>query len=118
MKVLIVEPWKDPYVKDIDGKLETLQKIVGGYIEVVYPHDDESCIICNEDGKFLELDYNREIRDKQGKLLHIIVGTFIVCNAPKDSEDFDSLTDEQVAFYKNKYILPSFCFTVAVTDIM
>ena len=39
MDVLVVEPGKVPYPKQIDSGLESLQKEVGGYIEATYPAD-------------------------------------------------------------------------------
>lgn len=47
MKVLKVEPLKAPYVKEIDDSLESLQHEVGGWIETVYPFEDEAVIVCN-----------------------------------------------------------------------
>ena len=35
MKILIVEPMKEPYEKEIQGTLEEMQAIVGGYIQAV-----------------------------------------------------------------------------------
>ena len=32
IKVLVKEPYKSPYVKEIEDKLKNLQEIVGGYI--------------------------------------------------------------------------------------
>ena len=40
MKILVVEPLREPYVKEIDGSLESMQKIVGGLIQAIYPFDD------------------------------------------------------------------------------
>lgn len=47
MQALIVEPMKPPYVKEIGEELEDLQHEVGGYIEAIYPFEDEVAIICN-----------------------------------------------------------------------
>lgn len=47
MKILVVEPMKRPYVQEIDGSLESMQKLVGGTIEAVYPFDDAVVLICN-----------------------------------------------------------------------
>ena len=47
IRVLVVEPGEKPYEKEIRNTLEELQKWVDGYIEVVYPFDDQVCIICN-----------------------------------------------------------------------
>ena len=51
MNVLIVEPGKHPRLADIDDRLESLQKTVGGYIETIYPFEDEIALICDEESK-------------------------------------------------------------------
>lgn len=53
MKVLVVEPMKKPYTKEIDGSLKSMQELVGGTIEVVYPFDDPVALICNDEGKLM-----------------------------------------------------------------
>ena len=55
MKILIVEPHKQPYCKDISGTLEELQAIVGGYIQAIYPFDEPIALVCNEEGKLIGL---------------------------------------------------------------
>ncbi len=40
MRVLVIEPGAKPVVKDIENTLESLQNMVGGYIECVYPFED------------------------------------------------------------------------------
>ncbi len=52
MNVLVVEPMKKPYMKDIDSGLHSLQKEVGGYIEAIYPYEDLVGLVCNEEGKW------------------------------------------------------------------
>ena len=41
MKILVCEPGKHPYVKEIEHTLENLQKEVGGYIQALYPFEEE-----------------------------------------------------------------------------
>lgn len=41
MKVLVVEPMQEPYVKEIDAGLKSLQKEVGGRIQALYPFEEE-----------------------------------------------------------------------------
>ena len=55
--VVLAEPGKKAKVTEI----ENLQKIVGGYIECVYPFGDNVGIICNEEGK---LEANQDFRYK------------------------------------------------------
>ena len=107
MKILLVEPMELPRVIDIDGSLESMQKIVGGRIQAIYPFDDsEIALVSNEEGKISGLPFNRALRDDAGKIYDVVVGTFFLCQAPADSENFESLTDEQIKHYKEKYRYP------------
>ena len=47
MKVLVVEPLKECYAKEIGG-LEEMQALVGGYIQAVYPFEDPVAVVCND----------------------------------------------------------------------
>ena len=37
MKILVVGPGKHPYAQEIKGDLASMQAVVGGLIQVVYP---------------------------------------------------------------------------------
>lgn len=107
MKILVVEPLREPYVKEIDGSLESMQKIVGGLIQAIYPFDDsEIALVCNEEGKISGLPFNRVLRDDEGKIYDVIAGTFFLCQAPTNSDSFESLNEEQIKQYKEKYSNP------------
>ncbi len=97
IKVLIVELEKDPRVEEISHTLESLQQIVGGYIQALYPFDDPVAIICNEEGKLLGLPWNRPLYDENGRIYDIIAGTFIIAGLTKD--DFGSLSYEMIEKY-------------------
>ena len=109
MKVIILEPEKATRVETIDGSLEGLQSLVGGYIEAIYPFDYEKyplnqvAIICNESGKIERLPLNRAIRDMDGNLVDIIAGTAIIVGL--DADDFVSLNEEQIKYYFPKFEL-------------
>ncbi|MBQ2972389.1 MAG: DUF3846 domain-containing protein [Ruminococcus sp.] len=98
-KVLLVEPEKKPRVVEIDDTLEALQELVGGYIEAIYPFEDEVALICNEEGKITGLPLNRALYSYEGEMYEIIAGNFFIIGAPEDSEDFTSLTEEQIEKY-------------------
>ena len=99
MDVLIVEPEKAPRMASIAGDLNSLQQVVGGYIEAVYPYDDPVAIVCHEEGKLIGLPLNRKLEDYD-----IIAGTFIICGLGE--EDFDSLTPELAEKYREKFADP------------
>ncbi len=94
MKVLIVEPGKKVYVKDIANTLPVLQKIVCGHIEGFSFYEDVF-IYCNDEGKFNGSLPNRAIYDKAGNLVDVIFGTFIIT----DYNDGDDLTEELIRKY-------------------
>ena len=96
MQIVIVEPKKKPTVQDINDGLEAMQKIVGGTIQAVYPFDEPVALICNDEGKLLNLPLNRALRDSDGRVYDIVAGTFFLCGATASSDRFDSLTEEQV----------------------
>ena len=112
MQVVIVEPKKKPIVQDIDAGLESMQKIVGGPIEAVYPFDEPVALIANEEGRLLNLPLNRALRDEEGNVYDIISGTFFLCAAPPDSEHFESLTDQQVKTYLECFATPEMFLNV------
>lgn len=104
MKVLVIEPMKEPYVKEMDGKLKTLQGFVGGLIQVLYPFEDEHiALICNDEGKLLGLPLNRALRNSRGEIYDIVSGTFLLCSAPPTSSNFKSLSEEQIQKYIKKF---------------
>ena len=106
MKILLIEPEKTPEVKEIDGKLYTMQELVGGTIQAVYPFDDPVALICNDEGKLLGLPGSRALRDKQGKPYDIVCGTFFLCGAPLDCDHFTGLTDKQIETYRKQFGTP------------
>lgn len=63
MTVLVVEPWKRPYTAEIPAGLESLQKMVGGLIQAVYPFEDNVALIVNDEGKLLGLPLNHPLCD-------------------------------------------------------
>lgn len=99
MKVLLVQPGLYAREAVIGNELEDMQKTVGGWIEAVYPYDDEVAIICNEEGLLMGLPLNRKITDDM-----IIAGTFFICGTTEDN--FISLSDEQMKKYNELLKMP------------
>jgi len=106
MRVLVVEPERRPEARGIDGSLHTMQGIVGGLIQPVYPFDDPVALVCNDEGKLMNLPANRGLRDKDGQIYDIIFGTFFLCGVPADCDHFTSLTPEQIKTYQEKFYTP------------
>lgn len=93
IKVIIKEPYKNPYEAEIENTLEEFQRIVGGYIETVTcPGVPEVEIICNEEGKIMGLAPNLFVTNLY-LMPDVIAGTVIVVGVV--GEEFVSLTDKQ-----------------------
>lgn len=101
MKILVVEPMKTPTVQEIDGSLRSMQELVGGTIQAVYPFDDPVALVCNDEGKLLGLPWNRALTDDHGMPYDIVCGTFFVVGI--GNEAFTSLTERQIEKYRKKY---------------
>lgn len=104
IQVVLLEPGKEARITEIDSSLEGMQKVVGGYIEVTYPFDEEVCIVCNEEGKISGMSANRGIKDEEYRVVDIIAGPCFICDC--SGENFGSLSDEQAERYKEKFLLP------------
>ena len=104
MRILVIEPLREPYINDIPNTLEAKQEIVSGLIQATYPFDHpEIALVCNEEGKLNHLPLNRALFDADGNIVDIVAGTFFLCSAPTDSENFESLTEEQIEFYSKRF---------------
>lgn len=102
IRVLVVEPGKDPEVRVIENSLEGIQDIVQGWIECVTLHDkagEDLVLICNEEGKIRKLPMNAMIPE----IDDVIRGAFLI--AGTDRDEFASLTDEQIFEMNERFML-------------
>ena len=117
MKVLVLNDTKFEE-KDIDGSLESLQKIVGGYIELVYLFEELSKnkidLYVNEEGKYLMPEnVNIYIRYNDNSIKsETIVGPCLFASYD-DNGNTIGLTDEQIEFVKSyfsdeRYYMPNY----------
>ncbi len=82
-----------------------MQSIVDGYIKAIYPFPDIA-LVYNEDGWLRGLPGSRGLRDEDGELSNIIWGTFFLCGASADGEDFVGLTPEQAEQLEDQFHTP------------
>ena len=85
MNVLVVEPGRAPYEKEVHGLTE-MQAVVGGSIQAIYPYQEPVAIVCNEEGLLLGLPFHRSVGGGYGG----VVGALFV-RGLRDG-DFCSLT--------------------------
>lgn len=62
LRAVLKQPGLDPEEVMIKNELEDLQRMVGGYIEVVpLPGTGDIIMVCNEEGKLRHMRYNFSI---------------------------------------------------------
>jgi len=103
IKVLIVEPEREPYPVEIEPGLHSLQRLIGGTIQAIFPFADEVTVIAHDEGKLIGLPWNRPLYDEEGRIYDILVGTFLVVGLTED--DFASLPDEMIRKYMKVFSL-------------
>mgnify|MGYP003293114903 CR=1 FL=1 len=93
IRVLVKEPYKEPYLKEIEDTLENLQEIVGGYIECVeMPGMRNVDLYVNEEGKLDRQTGNFWLPEYED----CVVGTcYMVGYEPEEGESID-ITDRQI----------------------
>ena len=97
IKVIKVEPMKKPYLCTLTNELSELQKAVStdadyvGLIEIIELTDDV-CLLCNEEGKIINLEPNRRIGND------IICGVFYLTGQTKDG-DLASIPEYAIPAY-------------------
>ena len=104
LTVLVVEPMKEPYVKEIHPGLHALQAEVGGDIAASYPFDDPVGLVLNDEGKLIGLDLNRSLRDEHGEIYDIVAGPFLVVGLGPES--FASLPPNMIQKYTEQFKRP------------
>jgi len=93
IKVLIKEPDKAPYIKEIEDTLEAKQEFVGGLIECVeMPGIEGVNLFVNEEGKLDKLQGNFWLPEYQD----CVVGTCFMLNYDYDEDENLNLTDKQI----------------------
>lgn len=103
IRVVLLEPGKLAKIAEIHSSLEGLQQTVDGWIEVVYPFEEEVCIVCNEEGKLRGMPLNRALREED-QITDIIAGPCFVCSCSQAS--FGSLTEQQQQKYLKMFKYP------------
>ena len=97
ISVVYVAPYEKAVIRKIDNSLETMQFLVGGYIETAAFWDDCVVLVCNEEGWINGLSPNRIIM-RDGMPVDVIHGNFFIAAFTEDGE-FVSLTEEQQKKY-------------------
>ena len=109
IKVVSVPIGRQAFIKEISTELKSLQAEVGGYMQALYPYEDEVALICNDEGKLMGLPLNRALKldgMSGNEIYDIIAGDFFICYAPYSSENFESMPDDLLQKYLELFRYP------------
>lgn len=109
IKIVSVPVGKQAFVKEIRNDLKSLQSEVGGYIQEIYPFEDEVALVCNDEGKLMGLPLNRALRMNGmagNEIYDIVAGDFFVVYAPMESENYESMPEEFIDKYLELFKYP------------
>ena len=104
MNVLMVETGKAPYETQIGDDLRSMQALVGGYIQAVYPFEQPVALVCCESGKLDDLPLNRALRDSDGDVYDIVAGEFFIVGLGQS--DFTDLPHELAEQFAEQFRQP------------
>ena len=116
IRVLLIEPMKEPRLVTVEHTLENLQKLVGGDIQAVYPWEDYVGLVCADEGKILGYPANRLLCDEEGEPYDVVCGSFFICGL--GMEDFCSISDEMAEKYTRKFQHPEMFMRTARNTVL
>ena len=100
MKVLLVEPGKNPRTVEIEHTLEAMYQVLDcDTITATYPWEDPVGLVTDDEGLFKDKPWNRVI-DRYTA----IKGNFFLCGL--GPEDFTDLPEELMEKYKRLFWCP------------
>ena len=102
MKVIIVEPLKEPYAIDFDFNDKTIEELIGGIPHIYGPfRDGGTAIVYNhkDEGMPSPLPFLGPRTEEERKRYELWRGTYIVCKFSEDASDFVSFTDKELKLY-------------------
>ena len=104
VKAIVIEAG-NPEVKiieQLDASLESMQAIVGGWLEAV-PLTPNIILWINEEGKMMDLEPNFALTAPNGKALDIIVGNVVITGVDI-AGNTSSLSDSDILMIQDHFI--------------
>lgn len=102
VRVLVIAPNKSPEVQEIVPDLETMQKLVDGYIEMVPYGSNGVDLVCNEEGKLNGAEPNRPVWGGRD----VIFGQFLLVRHDAEGNCI-GLSDQDIKRFTKEFALAS-----------
>lgn len=103
-KVLVIEPGREPEIREMSLDFKSMQRAVGGCIDACYPYKDPVAVIQVEDRNAGEIPLNRALRDLDGDIVHVTAGTMLVVGL--NDNGFSPLSEKHLAKYEKLFHTP------------
>ena len=121
ISVVYCKPGERAETVEMEENLETMQAMVGGLIQEFFPFHsdtdpryDDVALICNDEGKLMQMKPSRAIFDEDGRVMDVIAGPFFICYAPLESERFLSMPEDLEEEFRKRYELPEQFFRTEI----
>lgn len=105
IQVVIIEPGEKPYKKMIANSLEAFREIIGGHVENLFigrtAKDARIGIVLNEEGKLIDLPFNRKIINS-GNVSDWLAGTIFITAYNMEGDNV-SLNDDECEHFIKKF---------------
>lgn len=81
-----------------------MQAAVGGTIQALYPFEEPVALICNDEGKLLNLPPNRVLyHPETGGVYDVVYAPCFLCVITPDSDSFTDLTPGQLTRFQHYF---------------
>lgn len=112
MKILAIDKYEEPVVKEIENNLKDMQRYVMGHIETI-TLSETAMLVCNDVGKLADLTPNRIL--KIGNSHDVIRGDFFICGWSGD--EFCDISDDDVEKYTKMFSKPDVLFMPVLAGV-
>lgn len=102
IKAITKRPGMRPVSTWITPSLENLQKLVGGYVEVVQLVPGAVCVLCDEEGRLKGSEYNCTVNG------HAFVGDLVLVGLDQDEEGEETFASLPFSYEITKAMFPGF----------
>lgn len=100
IKILVVQPDKEPYIAEIEPNTEGISRFIHGEIVPIYL-DSVSVLLSSNEDKFLKPNRFLKIPGKNNSSV-LLYGTFIIAGLTAD-DNIKSLSEDKIEIYKKSF---------------
>ena len=103
IKVLLVEPFREPKMITIENNYKAISKIICGDADEYMPFEDDVALICSANGKRLSLSASHTVTDTETGKTELIYGSFILVGTSEFDTEYHSLDDNLIDKYMDLF---------------